>query len=151
MRFDQVLSAASLVLLYPTLMASSACSEAPPPAKAPQIARLEISPDDCVEQKDIERVLAARKHGFLSCYADAVALEPTLKGTVTIAFVIPPSGKVDHVDITDSDLDSDALHTCITRAASGMEFTQEHCSLPRDIEYSVRLRRDSSEFVSSSK
>ncbi len=72
-----------------------------------------------------------------------------LRGTVTLAFVIPPSGKVTRVDIAQSDLENDALHACITKVASGMEFTQETCSLPRDIEYSVRLRRGSSEFVSS--
>jgi hypothetical protein len=106
-------------------------------------------PEDCVESEEVQRVLAARKQNFLACYAEAVARDPMLRGTVTLAFVIPPSGKVDHVDIARSDLDNDALHACITDVAAGLEFEQESCSLPRDIEYNVRLKRGSSEFMSS--
>lgn len=142
----------SVVALVSSVLLLDACSQGTPPAQAPpQTARVEQAPEveDCVESDEVQRVLGARKHGFLSCYADAVALDPTLRGTVTLAFVIPPSGKVDHVDIARSDLDDDALHTCITEVATGMQFEQETCSLPRDIEYSVNLKRGSSEFVSS--
>lgn len=135
------------------LASSLGCSRQAPPAKAQTtthaVALAEPVPEDCVETDEVQRVLAARKHGFLACYADAVAMDPQLRGTVTLAFVIPPSGKVQSVDIAASDLGDDALHACITDVARGMEFVQETCSLPRDIEYSVRLKRGSSEFVSS--
>lgn len=130
-----------------------ACSSQTPPPQPPQTASTEAVPappdEDCVETEEVQRTLAARRHGILACYADAVALDPMLRGTVTLAFVIPPSGKVERVDIAQSDLENEALHACITKVASGMEFAQETCSLPRDIEYSVRLKRGSSEFVSS--
>lgn len=143
--------AAMRAILVPVLaVLFSACSQTPPPQPPPvEVAAEEIVLEDCVETEEIQRALAARKHGFLSCYADAVALDPMLKGTVTIAFVIPPSGLVEEVNIAQSDLDSDSLHACMTQVAIGMQFTQETCSLPRDIEYSVRLKRGSSEFVSS--
>lgn len=142
----------SVVAVVSSVLLLGACSQRTPPAKTPrQTARVEPAPkvEDCVESEEVQRVLSARKHGFLSCYADAVARDPTLRGTVTLAFVIPPSGKVDHVDIAHSDLDNDTLHICITEVATGMQFEQESCSLPRDIEYSVNLKRGSSEFVSS--
>lgn len=141
-----------LPLLCSAFALLPACSQTPPPQtqQARQELTVDAAPDeDCVESEEVQRVLAARKQGFLSCYADAVSLDPMLKGTVTLAFVIPPSGKVDHVTIAQSDLDNDALHQCITEVAAGMYFEQHTCSLPRDIEYSVNLKRGSSEFVSS--
>lgn len=141
----------SVVALFSSILVG-ACSGATPPAQTqPQVARAEATPvvEDCVESEEVARVLSARKQSFLSCYADAVALDPTLRGTVTLAFVIPPSGEVDHVSIARSDLDNDALHACITEVAAGMRFEQHSCSLPRDIEYSMNLKRGSSEFVSS--
>lgn len=145
-------SVSSHILVCSGLLLSAACARTPLPAKTQQqatVAQPPPEPEDCVESDEVQRVLGARKHGFLACYADAVALDPALRGTVTLAFVIPPSGKVGQVDIAHSDLDNDALHTCITEVAAGMEFEQETCSLPRDIEYSVNLKRGSSEFVSS--
>lgn len=142
-----------LLLLCSALALSTACSQTPEPQtqKRESLAQVEPDPEpeDCVESDEVQRVLAARRQGFLACYADAVSLDPMLKGTVTLAFVIPPSGRVDHVDIARSDLDNAALHECITEVAAGLEFPQESCSLPRDIEYSVNLKRGSSEFVSS--
>jgi hypothetical protein len=141
------------LLLCSALSLVTACSQTPEPQmqKREPLARVEPDPEpeDCVESDEVQRVLAARKQGFLACYADAVSLDPMLKGTVTLAFVIPPSGRVDHVNIAQSDLGNEALHECITEVAAGLEFAQKTCSLPRDIEYSVNLKRGSSEFVSA--
>ncbi|MCH2109191.1 MAG: AgmX/PglI C-terminal domain-containing protein [Polyangiaceae bacterium] len=105
------------------------------------------APEDCVDYAEIQKVLMARDMAYQDCYADGLANNPELKGTVTLSFTIPPTGHVEKVSVASSDLGSSDVETCIAEVASDLDFQQSSCQLAKRIEYPVRLQRGSSEFA----
>lgn len=128
-----------------------ACSTTPPAAtpatESSSRAAIAAVEEDCVSPNDIQKALSARSMGFQDCYADALANDPMLSGTVTLHVVVPPSGQVSKVTASDSSINNSSVVRCIEEVASGLSFPQEECSLAQSVEYPVRLARGSSEFA----
>lgn len=137
--------------VFSSILFTVACGQtAAPVQSAPRalvVAEVVEEDEDCVPLQDVQRALAARNIAFQDCYADGLAVDPTLNGTVTLAVVIPPSGEVDDVSISSTDLASEGVTACIVEVARGLSFAQESCPMAQKIEYPVRLRRGSSEFA----
>lgn len=110
-------------------------------------AEIAVLDEDCVALTDVQSALSARNMAFQDCYAEGLVLDPTLRGTVTLEVVIPPSGKVEQVRVASSDLTSAKVADCIAEVAGDLAFPQESCELPQTVEYPVRLARGSSEFA----
>jgi hypothetical protein len=139
---------AALFSFLPLVVAcTSATAPAPKGAPAPQRAQVAQVEEDCVSPNDIQKALSARSMGFQDCYADALANDPTLSGTITLEVVVPPSGQVSKVTARESSLNNPSVVRCIEEVASGLTFPQEECSLAQSVEYPVRLARGSSEFA----
>lgn len=128
-----------------------ACSKTSTPpartARAVEVAQQVEVTESCATAQQIQRTLSARNMAFQDCYAEGLARDPMLQGTVTLSLVIPPSGEVDEVRVSSSDLKSDSVSRCIAEVATGIIFPQESCSLAQTVEYPVRLARGSSEFA----
>ncbi|HSC88145.1 MAG TPA: AgmX/PglI C-terminal domain-containing protein [Polyangiaceae bacterium] len=143
-------------LLGALFLTTLACSSAQPaPRAASPVAAVTVETEeetarfeDCVEVAEVQRVLTARNVAFQDCYADGLALDPNLRGTVTLGVHIPPSGE-GRVHITASTLGNASVTRCIAEVASGISFEQQSCSVAQSVEYPVRLARGSSEFASA--
>jgi len=84
--------------------------------KAAAAAGQGLSPDQ------IARVVRARTGAFQACYEIASAHDPTLKGSVGVAFSISPGGSVTSASITGSSLNNPRVEGCILRNFNRLQF-----------------------------
>ncbi|MET0792503.1 MAG: AgmX/PglI C-terminal domain-containing protein [Polyangiaceae bacterium] len=84
--------------------------------KAASVAGQGLSPDQ------IARVVRSRFGAFQACYEIASAHDPTLKGSVGVAFSISPGGSVSSASITGSSLNNPRVEGCILRQFNRLQF-----------------------------
>lgn len=75
-----------------------------------------LSPDQ------ISRVVMAHKGAVLACYEMEAQRNPALKGGVTLAWQIDPSGRVSGASVASSSLQNPRVEGCITRQVKGWHF-----------------------------
>jgi hypothetical protein len=72
--------------------------------------------------EQIRRVVMSRYGAFQACYEIASAHDPTLKGSVGVAFSVSPSGSVSSASITGSSLNNPRVEGCILRNFNRLQF-----------------------------
>ena len=72
--------------------------------------------------EQIRRVVMSRMGAFQACYEIASAHDPTLKGSVGVAFSVSPGGSVSSASITGSSLNNPRVEGCILRQFNRLQF-----------------------------
>lgn len=70
----------------------------------------------------ISRVVMSRMGAFRACYESALARDPTMRGTVTVAWSIDPSGSVSAANVASSSLDNARVEGCLLRQVRRLKF-----------------------------
>jgi hypothetical protein len=99
-------------------------SPSPPEAPSVTSASPDAGPPEAGGPRvnNAERVVAALRPQFRSCYNRGLQLEPTVEGRVAILARIDPNGTVRAADIVDLDGLSDVIAACIQGAVQNAQF-----------------------------
>jgi hypothetical protein len=84
------------------------------------------TPEDADDIQAVARAIRARKGSIQRCYEEALKLNPSLAGKMTIQFDVIRSGRVATVSFPESRLPDDRVLSCITLAARSWSLTQLH-------------------------
>lgn len=106
----------------------------------PQIRRTSATVGPSLSKEAIRRVVRAHRSDVGRCYEELLAREPGAEGRVVVEFRIPPSGRVRHARVTESDLDA-AAGRCIVAALRRWRFPTLHAGGEVVVRYPFVLRR----------
>jgi len=108
--------------------------------EVPRIRRLPTTVGPSLSKETIRRVIRAHRSDLRLCYEALLAREPDAEGRVVVEFRIPPSGRVRHARVSESDLDA-ATGRCIVAALRRWRFPTLHAGGEVVVRYPFALRR----------
>jgi hypothetical protein len=76
----------------------------------------------CLSQQAVSRVINRAQSQAKYCYEKELTRNPTLAGKITTSFVIGASGDVNHIEITNSTMDSPDVEECLKRVVERLRF-----------------------------
>lgn len=84
------------------------------PAIEPRVTPGQPTVDGGLDKRIVQRVTRQNRREVLNCYEQRVREEPDLSGEVIIKWVIATTGDVISAEISESELDDEAVEDCIT-------------------------------------
>ncbi len=100
----------------------------PPPAPPPPSGRVRIEPDfrispaGEIDGNDARRRLIDLRNKIQNCYRGLLKEDPSLRGRMSLAFVIHADGRVIQVEVVHDGVGHAALAECVTRLAKVIRF-----------------------------
>jgi hypothetical protein len=79
-------------------------------------------PGQGLTPQQISRVVMSRYGAFRACYESAAQRDPTLSGSVSVAWSIAPGGSVSSVNIGNSSMNNPRVEGCIKRQFQRLQF-----------------------------
>ena len=80
------------------------------------------APGADLDKEIVRRIIRRHINEVKACYEPALSAHPYLAGTITVAFLIPPSGIVSETHVARSTMGYPAVEECVARAMCGWEF-----------------------------
>ncbi|HEY7372910.1 MAG TPA: AgmX/PglI C-terminal domain-containing protein [Polyangia bacterium] len=80
------------------------------------------SPGADLDKEIVRRIIRRHINEVKVCYDKELAAHPYLGGTITVAFLIPPSGIVSQTHVSQSTMGYPAIEDCVGRTMCGWEF-----------------------------
>jgi Ca-activated chloride channel family protein len=74
------------------------------------------------------------------CYQSRLDLQPGLRGSIILSFVVDPSGAVSQARIVGSTLGDEALNLCVVRSLASLRFSSPSDGSPATITVSIAFR-----------
>jgi TonB family protein len=91
-------------------------------ALAPADAGPLATPGPALDKEIIRRIIRRHINEVKACYEAELVARPTLGGTISVEFLIQPSGFVSQTRVAKSTMGAPAVDDCIARAMCGWQF-----------------------------
>lgn len=102
-----------------------------------------VKPAELSSKEDIEVAFKGALKQMQSCYANAVAKNPTLRGDVTVQLAVDPSGKVTDVRLSGNTLYEPAVEQCVATLSGKVHFPKRKSKQDMNVLYPLTFGPES--------
>jgi hypothetical protein len=102
-----------------------------------------VKPSELSSKEDIEVAFKSAMKQMQSCYANAVAKNPTLRGDMTVQLAVDPSGKVVDVKLSGNTLYETAVEQCVATLSGKVHFPKRKSKHDMNVLYPLTFGPES--------